>query len=38
MGTTTPLIRSVTTPTYGRVVVASDDHSYEADLLSPDPR
>ena len=33
MGTTTPLIRSVTAPTYGHVVIiASDDHRYEADL------
>ena len=35
MGATTPLIRSVATPTYGHVVIlASDDRRYEADLLS----
>ena len=35
MGHTTPLIRTVTTPAYGRVVIeASDGNRYSADLSS----
>jgi hypothetical protein len=35
MGTSTPLIRSVTTPAYMRVLIeASDGNRYEADLSS----